>query len=56
MKEQFSNDPAKLAAYLESHAMTQTQYRKELEDNIAYAYMKQQQRKLDQAPAQTVSK
>lgn len=56
LREQFTNDPAKLAAYLESRAMTQAQYRKEIEDNIAYSYMKQQQRKLDQAPTQEMSK
>lgn len=46
-REQFSNDPTKLAAYLESRGMTQDQYRKTLEENIAYSYMRQQQRNLD---------
>jgi hypothetical protein len=36
-----------LAAYLESRAMTEVQYRKEIEENMAYNYMRQQQRKLD---------
>ncbi len=53
LKEQFSNDPTKLAAYLESRAMTQGQYRKEIEENIAYGYMRQQQRKLDKTAQQT---
>lgn len=48
LKEQFSNDPTKLAAYLESRGMTQDQYRKTLEEEIAYGYMRHQQRKFDQ--------
>lgn len=48
LKEQFSNDPAKFAAYLESQGMTRDQYRKTVEENIAYSYMRQQQRNLGQ--------
>lgn len=47
LREQFSNDPAKFAAYLDSRAMTPDQYRKEVEEDMTYSYMVQQQRKLD---------
>jgi hypothetical protein len=47
LREQFSNDPAKFAAHLEERGMTQDEYRKTIEENIAYGYMRQRQRKLD---------
>lgn len=47
LREQFSNDPAKFAAYLDSRGMTPDQYRKEVEEDMTYSYMRQQQRKLD---------
>ena len=46
LTEQFSNDPAKFAAYLDSRGMTPDQYRKEVEDDMTYSYMRGQQRKL----------
>jgi hypothetical protein len=47
LREQFSNDPAKFAAHLEERGMTLDEYRKTIEENIAYSYMRHQQRKLD---------
>lgn len=46
LREQFSSDPAKFAAYLDSRGITQDQYRKTVEGDIIYSYMMQQQRKL----------
>ena len=48
LKVEFSNDPAKFAAYLDSRGLTPDQYRKEVEEDITYSYMRQQQRKLMQ--------
>ncbi len=47
LRERFSNDPVKFAAYLDSRGMTPDQYRKTVEEDITYSYMIQQQRKLD---------
>jgi len=46
LREQFSNDPAKFAAYLDSRGMTPDQYHKEVEEDMIYGYMAQQQRKV----------
>jgi len=46
LREQFANDSAKFATYLDSRGMTPDQYRKEVEEDMTYSYMIQQQRKL----------
>ena len=46
LREQFSDDPAKFAAYLDSRGITPDQYRKEVEEDMTYSYMRGQQRKL----------
>ncbi len=56
MREQFSNDPAKFAAYLDSRGMTPDQYRKTVEEDITYGYMRQQQRKLDKDTQKSTAK
>jgi peptidyl-prolyl cis-trans isomerase SurA len=43
--EQFDNDRSKFLAYLRSRGTTARDYRKEVEDDIIYQYMRQQQRK-----------
>lgn len=47
MNAQFANDATKLATHLQSRGVTLDQFRAEIEDTIAYNYMRQQQRKLD---------
>ncbi|MDD2762424.1 MAG: peptidylprolyl isomerase [Opitutaceae bacterium] len=42
---QFDGDRSKFLAYLHSRGMTLKEYRKEVEDDIIYNYMRQQQRK-----------
>ncbi|HTT55753.1 MAG TPA: peptidylprolyl isomerase [Opitutaceae bacterium] len=42
---QFDGDRSKFLAYLRSRGMTVREYRKEVEDDIIYNYMRQQQRK-----------
>jgi|UniRef100_UPI00404B2B5D peptidyl-prolyl cis-trans isomerase SurA len=42
---QFDNDRSKFLAYLRSRGTTMREYRKEVEDDIIYSYMRQQQRK-----------
>jgi hypothetical protein len=56
LTEQFSNDPAKFAAYLDSRGMTPDQYRKSVEEDITFGYMLQQQRKLDKNIQKTTAK
>lgn len=56
LREQFSNDPAKFAAYLDSRGMTPDQYRKTVEEDITFGYMLQQQRKLDKDIQKTTAK
>jgi len=43
--EQFDNDRSKFLAYLRSRGTTVREYRKEVEEDIIYQYMRQQQRK-----------
>lgn len=43
--EQFDNDRSKFLAYLHSRGMTMREYRREVEEDIIYQYMRQQQRK-----------
>lgn len=43
--EQFDNDRSKFLAYLHSRGTTLREYRKEVEEDIIYQYMRQQQRK-----------
>lgn len=43
--EQFDNDRSKFLAYLHSRGETLREYRKEVEEDIIYQYMRQQQRK-----------
>lgn len=43
--QQFDNDRSKFLAYLRSRGTTLRQYRTEVEDDIIYTYMRQQQRK-----------
>lgn len=43
--EQFDGDRSKFLAYLRARGITMTDYRKEVEDDIIYNYMRQQQRK-----------
>jgi peptidyl-prolyl cis-trans isomerase SurA len=43
--EQFDNDRSKFLSYLRSRGMTLREYRKEVEEDIIYNYMRQQQRK-----------
>lgn len=43
--EQFDNDRSKFLAYLRSRGTTLRDYRTEVEDDIIYSYMRQQQRK-----------
>lgn len=43
--EQFDNDRSKFLAYLHSRGETLRDYRKEVEEDIIYQYMRQQQRK-----------
>ncbi|MBP6508025.1 MAG: peptidylprolyl isomerase [Opitutaceae bacterium] len=43
--EQFDNDRSKFLAYLRARGTTLREYRKEVEDEIIYGYMRQQQRK-----------
>jgi len=45
LSEQFDNDRSKFLAYLRSKGQTLRDYRKEVEEDIIYNYMKQQQRK-----------
>jgi peptidyl-prolyl cis-trans isomerase SurA len=42
---QFDGDRSKFLAYLRARGLTQRDYRKEVEDDIIYGYMRQQQRK-----------
>jgi RNA polymerase sigma factor (sigma-70 family) len=56
LKEQFANDTGKFAAFLQSRGMTHEQYRREVEENIAYGYMRQQQRRLESANSNTTAK
>jgi len=43
--EQFENDRSKFLAYLRARGTTLREYRREVEEDIIYGYMKQQQRK-----------
>lgn len=43
--EQFDNDRSKFLAYLRGRGITLRDYRKEVEEDIIYSYMRQQQRK-----------
>lgn len=43
--EQFDNDRSKFLAYLRARGLTQREYRKEVEEDIIYGYMRQQIRK-----------
>lgn len=43
--EQFDNDRSKFLAYLHARGMTTREYRREVEEDIIYNYMRQQQRK-----------
>jgi peptidyl-prolyl cis-trans isomerase SurA len=43
--EQFDNDRSKFLAYLRARGTTLREYRREVEEDIIYQYMKQQQRK-----------
>lgn len=43
--EQFDNDRSKFLAYLRARGTTLREYRKEVEEEIIYGYMRQQQRK-----------
>ncbi len=43
--EQFDNDRSKFLAYLRSRGTTLREYRREVEEEIIYGYMRQQQRK-----------
>lgn len=43
--EQFDNDRSKFLAYLRSRGTTLREYRREVEEEIIYSYMRQQQRK-----------
>ncbi|MBS0662799.1 MAG: peptidyl-prolyl cis-trans isomerase [Verrucomicrobia bacterium] len=43
--EQFDNDRSKFLAYLRSRSMTLQDYRREVEEDIIYSYMRGQQRK-----------
>ncbi len=43
--EQFDNDRSKFLAYLRSRGTTLREYRREVEEEIIYTYMRQQQRK-----------
>ena len=43
--EQFDNDRSKFLAYLHSRGTTLREYRREVEEDIIYQYMRQQQRK-----------
>lgn len=52
LNTQFGNDTAKLTAFLKSRGVTAEQYRQDVEDRIAYGFMKQQQRKLDREAQQ----
>jgi len=45
MSEQFDNDRSKFLAYLHARGVTMREYRKEVEEDIIYQYMRQQQRK-----------
>jgi peptidyl-prolyl cis-trans isomerase SurA len=45
LSEQFDNDRSKFLAYLHSRGTTIRDYRKEVEEDIIYQYMRQQQRK-----------
>ena len=45
MTEQFDNDRSKFLSYLHSRGMTMREYRREVEEDIIYQYMRQQQRK-----------
>lgn len=45
LSEQFDNDRSKFLAYLHSRGTTIREYRKEVEEDIIYQYMRQQQRK-----------
>lgn len=43
--EQFDNDRSKFLAYLRARGTTMREYRREVEEDIIYGYMRQQQRK-----------
>ncbi len=43
--EQFDNDRSKFLAYLKARGLTVREYRREVEEDIIYNYMRQQQRK-----------
>jgi parvulin-like peptidyl-prolyl isomerase len=45
LSEQFDNDRSKFLAYLRARGQTIREYRKEVEENIIYNYMRQNQRK-----------
>jgi peptidyl-prolyl cis-trans isomerase SurA len=45
LSDQFDNDRSKFLAYLRSRGMTMREYRKDIEEDIIYHYMRQQQEK-----------
>lgn len=45
MSEQFDNDRSKFLSYLHARGLTMREYRREVEEDIIYNYMRQQQRK-----------
>lgn len=47
LREQFGNDRSKLLAYLQTRGVTMSDFRREVEDDIIYSYMRSQERKLD---------
>lgn len=49
VQAQFGNDREKFLAYLKEHGWTLESYRKEVEEEIMYGYMRAQERKLDPA-------
>lgn len=56
LSEKFSGDRAKLTAHLQSRGITEAQYRKELQEEIAFRYMHSRQRKLNQNPPRPAAK
>ena len=47
LREQFGNDQSKLLAYLQTRGLTMSDFRREVEEDIIYSYMRTQEKKLD---------
>jgi peptidyl-prolyl cis-trans isomerase SurA len=47
LREQFDNDQSKFLAYLQTRGLTMSDFRREVEEDIVYSYMRTQEKKWD---------